>query len=88
MPERIPAAEERVAKIYCPDCGWVKTIEASGPTDHEHAPELSCAQYLADGDVRAHVSQREYSGGETHTPLVFTADAVYRFEPDQSALVR
>jgi predicted RNA-binding Zn-ribbon protein involved in translation (DUF1610 family) len=88
MLEPIHATEERVAKIYCPDCGWMKTIRADGPTDHEHAPELSCAECLADGDVRAHVSQREYSDGETHTPLVFTADAVYRFEPDQSALVR
>jgi hypothetical protein len=34
------------------------------------------------------MSQREYFNGEAHTPLVFTADAVYRFEPDQSALVR
>ena len=88
MPEPVPAAEERVAKVYCPDCGWVKTIRADGPADHKHAPELSCAQYLAEDDVARHVAEREYADGETHTPLVFTADSVVRYEPGKGAFVR
>jgi hypothetical protein len=88
MPEPVPAGERRVAKIYCPDCGWMKTIRAGGPADHEHAPTLSCAQYLAEGDVARHVAEREYSDGETHTPLVFTADGVARYEPNESAFIR
>jgi len=88
MSESIPAAEERTAKIYCPDCGWVKTIRADGPASHEYAPELSCAQYLAEGDATRHVAEREYSDGETHTPLLFTADGVVRFQPNKSAFVR
>jgi len=88
MPEPIPAGERRAAKVYCPDCGWVKKIEAGGPADHEHAPTLSCAQYLAEGDVARHVAEREYADGETHTPLVFTADGVARYEPGEGAFVR
>jgi len=87
MTEPISQTEERTARIYCPDCGWMKDIEASGPMSEQNE-HISAAVYLAVNDIRVHVGQREYSDGETHTPLVFTSDGVRRFEPGENKLYR
>lgn len=85
----VPPDETHTVRIWCPDCGWEKTIEMDGPAHEDHAPELSQAMYFAENDARRHVAEvatplppfEDEDSGEEHQPFLFTDSGVRRYEP-------
>jgi len=88
--EKIQYDDKRTLTIYCPDCGWFKTVEGEGPLEPDHAPDVHMAEHLAENDIRWHVGAKEQFEGQTHRPLVLSDQGwsgFKRFEPELNELV-